>query len=98
MMGGPSGGFWITEDESIQYWIAWGFDEHTCHLSGSDYATVKAFFDIEFDCHCFEFECEHGVYSLADQWGFDGALEVLKVARYSKELDECEDSEELGGE
>jgi len=98
MCGGPTGGFWIEEDGSIQYWIAWGFDHHSISLSGSDYATVKAFFESEFECHSFEFECDHGVHSIDDQWGFEGATTMLRSARYSKEFEEEseEESEEEG--
>lgn len=96
MHGGPTGGFWIEEDSSIQYWVGWGFEEHTTHLSGSDYTTVKAFFESEFDCHCFEFN-EHCGFEIDDQWGFDGALQVLRMARLSGEFEE-ESEEELGGE
>lgn len=92
--GGPSFGIWIHRDGSIEYWTRWWGAGASAFFRGEDLKQARMFFETMLECHEFEFDCPHGLYSFTGE-GLMAGMTMLQCARRSDlhEMYDEEDSE-----
>ena len=81
--GGPGGGLWLHADGTIEYWTAWWGEHGSAIARGEEAIILENFLREQFENTSFAFECDHGIYDVDRDYGFDHALAVLRAAEMS---------------
>lgn len=91
--GGPGGGLWIHENGAIEYWTAWGGEHGQAWATGNNYTILRNWLEEMFEMKTFSFECEHGMYDVSEDCGFNHAMNVLSAASESRDYEQSEDED-----